>query len=124
LSNELPCPPRLGMMWSGFEPAEGEINETYSDTIKEIVDGLGSRGVYSYLDMHQVVFLYTALKIIFSCLIILHSTHCAHDLKSLNTKQLADYELGLKYIAIMSAIEGRMLGNSGLGEGHTRPTLC
>jgi hypothetical protein len=50
------------MMWSGFEPFEGEINETYSDTIKEIVDGLGSRGVYSYLDMHQVVFLSTALK--------------------------------------------------------------
>ena len=52
------------MMWSGFEPSEGEINETYSDTIKEIVDGLGSRGVYSYLDMHQVVFLTTAHKII------------------------------------------------------------
>jgi hypothetical protein len=62
------------MMWSGFEPSEGEINETYSDTIKEIVDGLGSRGVYSYLDMHQVVFLSTVLKIILSCLGILYCT--------------------------------------------------
>jgi hypothetical protein len=42
------------MMWSGFEPAEGQINETYTDIIYQIVDGLSSRGIYSYLDMHQV----------------------------------------------------------------------
>jgi hypothetical protein len=41
-------------MWSGFEPAEGQINETYVDIIYEIVDGLASRGIYAYLDMHQV----------------------------------------------------------------------
>jgi hypothetical protein len=40
-------------MWSGFEPAEGQINETYVDIIAEIVDGLASRGIYAYLDMHQ-----------------------------------------------------------------------
>ena len=45
---------RLGMMWSGFEPAEGQINETYAATIAQIVDGLASRGIYAYLDMHQV----------------------------------------------------------------------
>jgi len=46
---------RLGMMWSGLEPAEGYINETYSNIIQEIVGGLADHGIHSYLDMHQDV---------------------------------------------------------------------
>ncbi|XP_023339622.1 uncharacterized protein LOC111709909 [Eurytemora carolleeae] len=44
---------RLGMMWSGLEPSEGEVNETYSGLIKDIVNGLEENGIYTYLDMHQ-----------------------------------------------------------------------
>jgi len=46
---------RLGAMWTGVEPAEGEINTTYIGIVEEIVNGLGSRGIYSFLDMHQDV---------------------------------------------------------------------
>ena len=46
---------RLGAMWSGVEPEQGHINETYIDILKEIVDGLRSNGIYTYLDMHQDV---------------------------------------------------------------------
>ena len=45
---------RLGAMWSGVEPEQGHINETYIDILKEIVDGLQRNGIYTYLDMHQV----------------------------------------------------------------------
>ena len=46
---------RLGAMWTGVEPEEeGSVNETYVEVLKEIVEGLGSQGVYTYLDMHQV----------------------------------------------------------------------
>ena len=46
---------RLGAMWSGVEPEQGQINETYIDVLKEIVDGLQKNGIYTYLDMHQDV---------------------------------------------------------------------
>ena len=46
---------RLGAMWSGVEPEQGHINETYIDILKEIVDGLQTNGIYTYLDMHQDV---------------------------------------------------------------------
>jgi len=46
---------RLGSMWSGVEPAEGLVNETYIGVLKEIVAGLSDNGIYSYLDMHQDV---------------------------------------------------------------------
>ena len=89
---------RLGAMWSGVEPSEGQvanskctqiflaslyfltkdldwqiyklkgsfckqiskmilsqINETYIGILKEIVAGLESNGMYTYLDMHQDV---------------------------------------------------------------------
>jgi len=46
---------RLGTMWSGVEPEEGQINDTYIDVIKEIVNGLKDNGIYTYLDMHQDV---------------------------------------------------------------------
>ena len=40
-------------MWSGLEPEEGVVNETYVNLLQQIVTGLGERGVYTYLDMHQ-----------------------------------------------------------------------
>ena len=46
---------RLGTMWSGVEPEENMINETYIGVLKEIISGLENHGVYSYLDMHQDV---------------------------------------------------------------------
>ena len=45
---------RLGSMWSGVEPVEGQVNETYIDILTEIVSGLEKQGIYTYLDMHQV----------------------------------------------------------------------
>ena len=63
---------RLGSMWSGVEPVEGQvviaslynhsyycpntfqINETYVVVLKTIVEGLKQNGIYTYLDMHQV----------------------------------------------------------------------
>jgi len=42
-------------MWSGVEPEENMINETYIGVLKEIISGLENHGVYSYLDMHQDV---------------------------------------------------------------------
>ena len=70
---------RLGSMWSGVEPVEGQvviiviiltidmtdwmmtlqyptfqINETYVEVLKTIVEGLKQNGIYTYLDMHQV----------------------------------------------------------------------
>eukprot|EP00092_Neocalanus_flemingeri_P008290 GFUD01008936.1.p1 GENE.GFUD01008936.1~~GFUD01008936.1.p1 ORF type:complete len:562 (-),score=130.38 GFUD01008936.1:42-1727(-) len=46
---------RLGSMWSGVEPEEGVVNETYIGVLKDIVAGLADNGIYSYLDMHQDV---------------------------------------------------------------------
>jgi len=46
---------RLGSMWSGVEPQEGVVNETYIGVLKDIVSGLSDNGIYSYLDMHQDV---------------------------------------------------------------------
>merc|ERR1712215_384721 len=51
---------RLGSMWSGVEPEEGVVNETYIGVLKDIVQGLASQGIYTYLDMHQDVLTATA----------------------------------------------------------------
>ena len=42
-------------MWSGFEPEEGKINQTYVEILKEIVNKYGEQGIYTLLDMHQDV---------------------------------------------------------------------
>jgi len=47
---------RLGVLWAGLEPTEGEYNMTYLDIVEEIVNMAGERGIYSLLDMHQDVF--------------------------------------------------------------------
>lgn len=46
---------RLGVMWPGVYPAQGEVNETYLDLVEELVNKLGEAGIYSLLDMHQDV---------------------------------------------------------------------
>ena len=47
---------RLGVLWAGLEPVEGEYNMTYLDMVEEIVVMAGERGIYSLLDMHQDAF--------------------------------------------------------------------
>ena len=47
---------RLGVLWAGLEPVEGEYNMTYLDLVEEIVVMAGERGIYSLLDMHQDAF--------------------------------------------------------------------
>ncbi|GMI32093.1 hypothetical protein TrCOL_g9172 [Triparma columacea] len=44
---------RLGVMWPGVEPLQGQYNETYLDQIEEIVSLGSQHGVYTLLDMHQ-----------------------------------------------------------------------
>lgn len=46
---------RLGFMWTGANPSQGQFNETYLDQIELIVNKLGSRGIHVLLDMHQDV---------------------------------------------------------------------
>lgn len=42
-------------MWPGVQPERNTFNSTYLDKIEEIVDALGEKGIYSLLDMHQVI---------------------------------------------------------------------
>ena len=44
---------RLGIMWTGTEPIEGQFNETYIDIVQQIVQKLSDRGIYTILNMHQ-----------------------------------------------------------------------
>ncbi|CAH1791555.1 unnamed protein product [Owenia fusiformis] len=46
---------RLGTMWAGAYPAKDQVNQTYMNTLGEIIDKLGNHGMYSILDMHQDV---------------------------------------------------------------------
>ena len=81
---------RLGSMWSGVEPVEGQvgqlrrkakaeiltvmifqINETYINILTEIVTGLEKQGIYTYLDMHQVgLILFSLFLSLFPSLIL------------------------------------------------------
>ena len=46
---------RLGTMWAGAEPLRaGQYNNSYLGKLKDAVELLGSHGLYSILDMHQV----------------------------------------------------------------------
>eukprot|EP01096_Ripella_sp_DP13-Kostka_P014216 TRINITY_DN634_c0_g1_i4.p1 TRINITY_DN634_c0_g1~~TRINITY_DN634_c0_g1_i4.p1 ORF type:complete len:536 (-),score=168.48 TRINITY_DN634_c0_g1_i4:53-1615(-) len=47
---------RLGVMWPGVAPSAQGFNTTYLRTMGEIVDNLGSRGIYTIIDMHQDLF--------------------------------------------------------------------
>jgi endoglycosylceramidase len=44
---------RLGVLWAGVEPIQGQYDETYLDAIEAIVDMLGRHGVAVLLDFHQ-----------------------------------------------------------------------
>ena len=44
---------RLGVLWAGLEPVEGEYNMTYLEQIKICVDTAEQYGLYPVLDMHQ-----------------------------------------------------------------------
>ena len=47
---------RLGVLWAGLEPVEGQYNMTYLDQIKICVDTSEQYGLCPVLDMHQDVF--------------------------------------------------------------------
>jgi len=47
---------RLGLMWQGAEPIEGQFNQTYIDQIKKIVDMSAAKGITPLLNMHQDVY--------------------------------------------------------------------
>eukprot|EP00756_Hemistasia_phaeocysticola_P023153 Hpha_TRINITY_DN15873_c1_g6::TRINITY_DN15873_c1_g6_i1::g.189793::m.189793/K05991/E3.2.1.123; endoglycosylceramidase len=44
---------RVGWMFSGFEPAEGQFNESYVEKSKEVTQLLAKYGIHSLLDTHQ-----------------------------------------------------------------------
>eukprot|EP01040_Poterioochromonas_malhamensis_P004359 gene4360-4673_t len=46
---------RLGAMWVGAEPKEGQFNQTYFDELKLITHQASKYGIYTLLDMHQDV---------------------------------------------------------------------
>jgi endoglycosylceramidase len=44
---------RLGVMWPGVSPSKGVFNQTYLNTMNQIVSDLGKYGIYSIVDCHQ-----------------------------------------------------------------------
>ena len=46
---------RLYIAWPGVNPAANTVNHTYLDIVEKIVNDLGSRGIYTILDAHQVL---------------------------------------------------------------------
>lgn len=44
---------RLGLMWSGLMPERDVINQTYLNEMVNIIDQLGSFGIYVIIDLHQ-----------------------------------------------------------------------
>ena len=47
---------RLGVLWAGLEPTEGEYNMTYLEQVVECVNIAERYGLHPVLDMHQDVF--------------------------------------------------------------------
>lgn len=43
---------RLSCQWPGFEPEQGQLNQTYIETLKKIVDMAGEYGIHTLLDFH------------------------------------------------------------------------
>ncbi|GMH55275.1 hypothetical protein TrRE_jg4641 [Triparma retinervis] len=46
---------RLGVLWAGVEPVQGEYNYTYLSEIGTIIDTLAAENIYTIIDMHQDV---------------------------------------------------------------------
>lgn len=44
---------RLGLMWPGLQPEINQINETYLNEIKRLIDRLASKNIYTIIDFHQ-----------------------------------------------------------------------
>ncbi len=44
---------RLGVMWHGVEPTEGQYNQTYLQVMRTLVDTLHAQGIYTIIDFHQ-----------------------------------------------------------------------
>lgn len=44
---------RLGITWDAVEPRPGEYDDGYLDAVASMIDELGERGIYVFLDMHQ-----------------------------------------------------------------------
>ncbi|GAM18779.1 hypothetical protein SAMD00019534_019540, partial [Acytostelium subglobosum LB1] len=49
---------RLGMMWAGAEPTQGNYNETYFDIMGDLVNQMNQYGIYALIDVHQDVWSY------------------------------------------------------------------
>eukprot|EP01102_Stenamoeba_stenopodia_P003368 TRINITY_DN1333_c0_g1_i5.p1 TRINITY_DN1333_c0_g1~~TRINITY_DN1333_c0_g1_i5.p1 ORF type:complete len:544 (-),score=80.71 TRINITY_DN1333_c0_g1_i5:434-1996(-) len=47
---------RLGSMWAGVEPLQGQYNQTYLTVLKDIVNLCADYGIYVLLDAHQDVY--------------------------------------------------------------------
>ena len=47
---------RLGVLWAGLEPIQGQYNITYLEKVVEIVEIASQHGLYPVLDMHQDAF--------------------------------------------------------------------
>ena len=46
---------RLGVMWEAVERKPDTYNMTYLDEVEKLINKLGSRGIYTLVDMHQDV---------------------------------------------------------------------
>ena len=46
---------RLGIIWAGAEPTQGQYNETYYNTLRYIIETAYKYNIYTFLDMHQDV---------------------------------------------------------------------
>lgn len=44
---------RLGCVWSGIEPAPGEYNTAYLDSMRQALDWCEKYGLFAFLDLHQ-----------------------------------------------------------------------
>ena len=43
---------RLGLLWQGAEPVEGQFNQTYVDQVKRIVEMSAAKGITPLINMH------------------------------------------------------------------------
>ena len=46
---------RMPMMWSAIQPSADQFSTAYLSAIRNITEHMGSRGLFSFLDMHQDV---------------------------------------------------------------------
>ena len=46
---------RLGVMWEAVENAPDQYDEAYLSKVNDLINKLGSRGIYTMFDAHQDV---------------------------------------------------------------------